>query len=131
MHPYLKVCELWVIKVWVDVQCCAHHQQRFKLVQGRADVSSKAQTPYFQKSLKVKQHSKSNLEQSAHLLLFIYSWFKVFVICTVGNMLLCVIKFLLCAPQWIYKQRVKNIEFLLNVNFNLLLVQHILSQSLY
>lgn len=52
--PYLKVGELWVIKVRVDVQCGSHHQKRFKLVQGGADVASEAQTPYFQKSLQVK-----------------------------------------------------------------------------
>lgn len=53
-HPYLKVGELRVVEVRVDVQCGAHHQQRFKLVQGGADVAGEAQTPDFQKSLQVK-----------------------------------------------------------------------------
>lgn len=61
MYPYLKVGELGVVEVRVNVQRGAHHQQRFKLVQGRADVASEAQTPDFQKSLQVKQHCKGNL----------------------------------------------------------------------
>lgn len=32
VYPYLEVGELRVIKVGVDVQCGAHHQQRLKLV---------------------------------------------------------------------------------------------------
>lgn len=50
VYPYLKVGELRVVKVRVDVQRGAHHQQRFKLVQRGADVAGEAQAPDFQKS---------------------------------------------------------------------------------
>lgn len=61
MYPYLKVGELRVVEVRVDVERGAHNQQRFKLVQGRADVASEAQTPDFQKGLQIKQYGKGNL----------------------------------------------------------------------
>lgn len=60
-YPYLKVSELRVVKVRVDVQSGAHHQERLELVQGGADVAGEAQAPDFQQSLQVKQNSKSNL----------------------------------------------------------------------
>lgn len=62
VHPYLKVGELRVVEVGVDVQRGAHHQQRLKLVQGGADVAGEAQTPDFQKSFQVKQHGEGDLE---------------------------------------------------------------------
>lgn len=43
-----------MVEVGVDVQRGAHHQQRFKLVQGGADVAGEAQTPDLQKSFQVK-----------------------------------------------------------------------------
>ncbi len=54
VYPYLKVGELGVVEVRVDVQRGAHHQQRFKLVQGGADVAGEAKTPDFQKRFQVK-----------------------------------------------------------------------------
>lgn len=58
---YLKVGELRVVEVGVDVQRGAHHQQGLKLVQGGADVAGEAQAPDLQKSLQVKEHSEGHL----------------------------------------------------------------------
>ncbi len=62
VHPYLKVGELRVVEVRVDVQRGSNHQQRFKLVQWGAYVAGEAQTPDFQQSLQVKQYSEGNLD---------------------------------------------------------------------
>lgn len=62
MNTNLKIGELGVIEIWVDMQGGAHHEQQFKLVQGGAKVAGKAQTPYLQKSFQVKQNSKRHLE---------------------------------------------------------------------
>lgn len=59
--PYLKVSELWVVEVRVNVQSGAHHQKRLELVQGGADVAGEAQAPNFQQSLQVEQNGESNL----------------------------------------------------------------------
>lgn len=54
MYPHLKVGELGMVEIGVDVKRGAHHQQRFKLVQGGADVASEAKAPDLQKSFQVK-----------------------------------------------------------------------------
>lgn len=64
VHLYLKVGELGVVEVWVDVQRSPHHQQRLKLVQRGTDVTSKAKTPDLQKSFQVEQDGKSNLKSN-------------------------------------------------------------------
>lgn len=58
---HLKVGELGVVEVRVDVQRGAHHQQQLKLVQGGADVAGEAETPDLQESFQVKQHGEGNL----------------------------------------------------------------------
>lgn len=80
-----------MVEVRVDVQRGAYHQQRFKLVQGRADVASETQTPDLQKSFQVKQNSKGNLglnEEKINQCWYILQVLQVFYSMDTVNLLL-------------------------------------------
>lgn len=60
---YLKVCELRMIKVGVDMESGSDDKEQLEFVERGANISGESQTPDLQEGFQVKQGSKSHLKE--------------------------------------------------------------------